>query len=107
MEPCYVEVGRRLVGARGRRLPVRFLFLPIFRYSSGRLAIQSRRAYGRNIRASVWNYRLGGDQVLKKWLFCREIKVLGRPLLSEEVQHFTDTARRSSAILLLARVDQR
>ena len=42
---------------------------------------------------------LGGYQVLKKWLSYRESKVLGRSLLPEEVQHFTDTARRIAAIL--------
>ena len=60
-----------------------------------------------NIPAAVWNYKLGGYQVLKKWLSYRESKVLGRKLLPEEVHHFTDTARRIAAILLLARVDER
>ena len=55
-----------------------------------------------NVPASVWNYKLGGYQVLKKWLSYRESKVLGRNLLPEEVQHFTDTARRLAAILLLS-----
>ena len=59
------------------------------------------RAYWRNIPAAVWNYRLGGYQVLKKWLSYRERSVLKRPLRPEEVQHFTDTARRIAAILLL------
>ena len=57
------------------------------------------RSYWRNIPASVWNYKLGGYQVLKKWLSYRESKVLGRPLHPEEVQHFTDTARRIRGIL--------
>ena len=52
-----------------------------------------------NVPAAVWNYKLGGYQVLKKWLSYRESKVLGRNLLPEEVQHFTDTARRIAAIL--------
>ena len=59
------------------------------------------RAYWRNVPAAVWNYQLGGYQVLKKWLSYRESKVLGRPLLPKEVQHFTDTARRIAAILKL------
>ena len=37
--------------------------------------------------------------MLKKWLSYREQAVLGRPLKLEEVQHFTDTARRIGAIL--------
>ena len=59
------------------------------------------RAYWRNVPANVWNYRLGGYQVLKKWLSYREKKVLGRDLHPKEVQHFTDTARRIVAILKL------
>ena len=58
-------------------------------------------AYWRNVPADVWGYKLGGYQVLKKWLSYRESKVLGRPLLPDEVQHFTDTARRIAAILEL------
>ena len=54
-----------------------------------------------NVPAAVWNYKLGGYQVLKKWLSYREGKVLGRNLLPEEVQHFTDTARRIAAVLML------
>ena len=54
----------------------------------------------RNVPAAVWSYKLGGYQVLKKWLSYRERDVLDRPLHPEEVQHFTDTARRVSAILL-------
>ena len=61
----------------------------------------NERAYWRNVPAAVWNYQLGGYQVLKKWLSYRESKVLGRPLQPEEVQHFTDTARRIAAILQL------
>ena len=62
------------------------------------------RAHWRNVPAAVWNYRLGGYQVLKKWLSYRERPVLKRPLKPEEVQHFTDTARRIAAILLLTSV---
>ncbi len=57
------------------------------------------RAYWRNVPAAVWGYKLGGYQVLKKWLSYRERAVLGRALLPEEVQHFTDTARRIAAVL--------
>ena len=58
-------------------------------------------AYWRNVPNAVWNYKLGGYQVLKKWLSYRASGVLDRPLLPEEVQHFTDTARRIGAILLV------
>ena len=58
-------------------------------------------AHWRNVPAAVWNYKLGGYQVLKKWLSYRESKVLGRSLLPEEVQHFTYTALRIAAVLAL------
>ena len=58
------------------------------------------RAHWRNVPAAVWHYKLGGYQVLKKWLSYRERSILDRPLLPEEIQHFTDTARRIAAILL-------
>ena len=54
-----------------------------------------------DVPASVWNYKLGGYQVLKKWLSYREHKVLGRNMHPDEVRHFTDTARRIAAILML------
>ena len=60
-------------------------------------------AFWRNIPAAVWNYRLGGYQVLKKWLSYREHAVLGRPLRDDEIQHFMNTSRRIAAILLLTR----
>ena len=57
-------------------------------------------AFWRNIPAAVWDYRLGGYQILKKWLSYREREVLGRNLRAAEVQHFADTARRIAALLL-------
>ena len=59
-------------------------------------------AYWRNVPANVWTYRLGGYQVLKKWLSYREQKVLGRALRAEEVHYFSETARRIGALLELA-----
>ena len=56
-------------------------------------------AFWRNVPAAIWSYKLGGYQVLKKWLSYRERDILGRNLKPDEVQHFTDTARRISAIL--------
>ena len=57
------------------------------------------RAFWRNVPVAIWTYKLGGYQVLKKWLSYRERHVLDRPLKPEEVQHFTDTARRIGSIL--------
>ena len=62
------------------------------------------RAYRRNVPAAVWLDRLGGYQVLKKWLSYRERTILNRPIHPEEVQHFTHTARRIGAILVMPSV---
>lgn len=58
-------------------------------------------AYWRNVPAAVWNYKLGGYQVLKKWLSYREHKVLGRALKPDEVGYFAEAARRIAGILML------
>ena len=58
-------------------------------------------AYWRNIPLNVWEYYIGGYQVLKKWLSYREQGVLGRALKPEEVREAMNTARRIAAILLL------
>ena len=57
-------------------------------------------AYWRNVPANVWRYKLGGYQVLKKWLSYRERGVLGRALLPEEVGYFAEVARRIGAMLM-------
>lgn len=49
----------------------------------------------------VWNYTLGGYQVLKKWLSYRELPLLNRPLRPEEAAWFSEVVRRISGILLL------
>ena len=54
------------------------------------------RTFWRNVPVSVWRYKLGGYQVLKKWLSYRERSILNRPLKPEEIQHFADTGRRIS-----------
>ena len=62
----------------------------------------NRTAFWCNVPAAVWTYKLGGYQVLKKWLSYRERGILGRALTPHEVQHFTDIARRIAAILTTA-----
>jgi hypothetical protein len=59
-------------------------------------------AYWRNVPAKVWGYRLGGYQVMKKWLSYREKGVLGRGLTLAEVSEVTAMARRIAALLLLS-----
>ena len=61
------------------------------------------RAFWRNVPAAVWNYKLGGYQVLKKWLSYRERAVLERNLSPEEVGNFADTARRIGALSTTSR----
>ena len=56
--------------------------------------------FWRNVPAAVWNYKLGGYQVLKKWLSYRERDVLGRPLRPQEVQYLSHTARRIMELIL-------
>ena len=65
------------------------------------------RAFWRNVPAAIWNYKLGGYQVLKKWLSYREHKVLGRALKPEEVFYFAEVARRIVGILMLTRRSQK
>ena len=53
----------------------------------------------RNVPEAVWDYTLGGYQVVKKWLSYREKNLLGRSLTREEVRHVTDTCRRIAALI--------
>jgi hypothetical protein len=59
------------------------------------------RAYWSNVPVSVWEYSLGGYQVIKKWLSYREKELLGRSLSVDEVRYVTETARRIAAIIQL------
>ncbi|QQP87905.1 hypothetical protein IGS68_17710 [Skermanella sp. TT6] len=58
-------------------------------------------AYWSNVPARVWNYTIGGYQVIKKWLSYREQALLGRPLKPEEARYVTEVIRRIAALLLL------
>ena len=50
---------------------------------------------------NVWEYYVGGYQVVKKWLSYREAKVLGRAIKPEEAREFMNIARRLTAIVLM------
>ncbi len=54
-----------------------------------------------NVPQRIWDYTLGGYQVLKKWLSYRETPVLGRTLKADEARTFTQIARRIAAILYM------
>jgi Type ISP C-terminal specificity domain len=58
-------------------------------------------AYWSNIPIRVWEYTIGGYQVIKKWLSYREEPLLGRPLTKDEVRYVQEMARRIAGILLL------
>jgi len=62
------------------------------------------RAYWANVPAAVWDYTLGGYQVIKKWLSYREKALLGRDLTPEEARYVTEMVRRIAAILALGPV---
>src|SRR5208282_1774204 len=55
----------------------------------------------RNVPAAVWDYTIGGYQVIKKWLSYREHELLGRPLTPDEAREVTHMARRIAALILL------
>ncbi|MEK9135692.1 MAG: type ISP restriction/modification enzyme, partial [Bacteroidota bacterium] len=59
------------------------------------------RAYWKNIPVNVWEYTIGGYQVIKKWLSYRERELLKRPLTNDEAREVMNMARRIPAILLL------
>ena len=59
------------------------------------------RTFWRNVPVSVWRCKLGGYQVLKKWLSYRERSILNRPLKPEEIQHFADAGRRIATMGLI------
>jgi hypothetical protein len=55
----------------------------------------------RNVPKVVWEYTIGGYQVIKKWLSYREKELLGRGLTPDEVRYVTEMARRIAALLAL------
>jgi hypothetical protein len=55
----------------------------------------------KNVPEKVWDYTIGGYQVMKKWLSYREHDLLGRALTPEETQEVTHMARRIAALILL------
>ncbi|WP_225878070.1 type ISP restriction/modification enzyme [Spongiactinospora rosea] len=54
----------------------------------------------REVPAAVWDYKIGGFPVLRKWLSYREKRVLKRDLIVAEARAFTDIVRRLTAFVL-------
>jgi Type ISP C-terminal specificity domain/N-6 DNA Methylase len=50
---------------------------------------------------AVWEFTVGGYQVIKKWLSYREKAVLGRDLTLDEARYLSVMVRRIAAVLLL------
>jgi len=58
-------------------------------------------AYWKNVPSRVWDFTIGGYQVLKKWLSYRETRLLGRVITMEEAYYFRDMVRRIASLCLL------
>ena len=58
-------------------------------------------AYWRNVPEKVWDFTIGGYQMMKKWLSYREHHFLARPLMTDEARYVTHMARRLTALVLL------
>jgi hypothetical protein len=57
--------------------------------------------YWNNVPAGAWEYKIGGYQVLKKWLSYRDKSVLKREITKDEAREFTHMVRRLAALILL------
>ena len=55
----------------------------------------------RGVPAAAWDFKIGGFQVLRKWLSYREKRELGRDLTIEEARAFGSIARRLTMLVLL------
>ncbi|OHB80435.1 MAG: DNA methyltransferase [Planctomycetes bacterium RBG_16_55_9] len=58
-------------------------------------------AYWSNVPKCIWDYYIGGYQVIKKWLSYREKGMLGSGLKIEEAEYVTEMARRLAALILM------
>lgn len=61
----------------------------------------NERTCWRNVPQAVWDFTIGGYQVIKKWLSYREKELLKRSLTTDEVRYVTEMARRLAALLAL------
>jgi hypothetical protein len=59
------------------------------------------QARWRGVPGAAWDYKIGGFQVLRKWLSYRDRRVLGRDLTADEAHAFTAIVRRLAALVLL------
>ena len=59
-------------------------------------------AHWSGVPEAAWDFKIGGFQVLRKWLSYREERLIGGPLSLREAREFTSVVRRLTAISLLA-----
>ena len=57
--------------------------------------------YWQNIPEKVWEYTIGGYQVIKKWLSYREKKILGRDMTVDEAREVAGMAKRIANLIML------
>lgn len=57
--------------------------------------------YWDNVPLNVWNFTIGGYQVIKKWLSYREKEILSRGLTMDEAEYVTAMVRRIAALVEL------
>jgi hypothetical protein len=55
----------------------------------------------RDVPETVWDYTIGGYQVIKKWLSYHEKPFLGGGLTPDKVRYVTEMARRLTALIVL------
>lgn len=63
----------------------------------------NRNTYWSNVPEAVWEFYIGGYQVIKKWLSYREKTILGRGLSIDEAEYVTEMTRRIAALIVLQR----
>ena len=61
----------------------------------------NERAYWSGVPEWIWEYRIGGRQVLPKWLSYRESSIIGRPLTADEASFFGRMVMRITKLSLL------
>ena len=50
---------------------------------------------------NVWNLRIGGHQVMKRWLTAYMKSKIGRSLDGDEIRYFTEMGRRLTELVLM------
>lgn len=97
----YTSDERRLVETTARTMGVHAGAAYALLGETTRDIYLNERVYLQNVPAKVWDFTVGGYQVLKKWLSYRERDIVGRSLTFEEVDDFCRIIRRIVRLRLL------